>query len=114
MGAWVDYFNRPTDLILLSFYVNVPLQGWGGAVITVVISMPLFIAGVALIGNRRGGSLKLGVLTPSEVPQALQASPRPWRKAPSPDDPARPQPASLNRSPPKCPASNGGNGVRAV
>jgi hypothetical protein len=41
--------------------------GWlGGVVITVVVPIAMFIAGLALVGNGRGGSLKPGVLTPAE------------------------------------------------
>jgi predicted phage tail protein len=64
-------------LILLSFFVVVPLPGWQGAVITMVLSIVMFIAGLALIGNRRGGRLKLGILTPAEyVKRCRQARDR--------------------------------------
>lgn len=64
-------------LIVLSFFVDVPLHGWEGAAITVVLSIAMFIAGLALIGNRRGGRLKLGVITPAEyVKRCRQARDR--------------------------------------
>jgi UPF0716 family protein affecting phage T7 exclusion len=39
-------------LIVLSFIVNVPLQGVLGLVATAVVSMALFIAGVTLVANQ--------------------------------------------------------------
>ena len=39
-------------LIVLSFLVNVPLQGLLGLVATAVVSLALFIAGVALVANQ--------------------------------------------------------------
>jgi hypothetical protein len=39
-------------LIVLSFFVNVPLQGLLGLLATAVVSLTLFIAGVALIANQ--------------------------------------------------------------
>jgi UPF0716 family protein affecting phage T7 exclusion len=39
-------------LIVLSFFVNVPLQGLLGVVATAVVSIALFIAGVALAANQ--------------------------------------------------------------
>jgi uncharacterized membrane protein YhaH (DUF805 family) len=39
-------------LIVLSFFVNVPLQGLLGLVATAVVSLALFIAGVALVANQ--------------------------------------------------------------
>jgi UPF0716 family protein affecting phage T7 exclusion len=39
-------------LIVLSFFVNVPLHGLLGLVATAVVSMALFIAGVALVANQ--------------------------------------------------------------
>jgi hypothetical protein len=39
-------------LIILSFVVGLPLHGPVGVVINVVISLGMFIAGVALLANR--------------------------------------------------------------
>jgi hypothetical protein len=39
-------------LIVLSFFVNVPLRGLLGLVATAVVSLALFIAGVALVANQ--------------------------------------------------------------
>jgi hypothetical protein len=39
-------------LIGLSFFVNVPLQGLLGLLATAVVSLALFIAGVALVANQ--------------------------------------------------------------
>jgi uncharacterized membrane protein YhaH (DUF805 family) len=39
-------------LIVLSFIVSMPLQGVLGVILTAVISMALFIAGVALAANQ--------------------------------------------------------------
>jgi hypothetical protein len=39
-------------LIVLSFFVNVPLQGLLGLLATAVVSLALFIAGVALVANQ--------------------------------------------------------------
>jgi hypothetical protein len=39
-------------LLVLSLFVNVPLHGLLGLVATVVVSMALFIAGVALVANQ--------------------------------------------------------------
>jgi hypothetical protein len=39
-------------LIVLSFFVRVPLYGAVGMVLNIVISLSLFIAGIALIANR--------------------------------------------------------------
>jgi UPF0716 family protein affecting phage T7 exclusion len=39
-------------LIVLSFFVNVPLRGLLGLVATAVVSIALFIAGVALVANQ--------------------------------------------------------------
>jgi hypothetical protein len=39
-------------LIVLSFLVNVPLQGLLGLAATAVVSLALFIAGVALVANQ--------------------------------------------------------------
>ena len=39
-------------LIVLSFFVNVPLHGLLGLVASAVVSMALFIAGVALVANQ--------------------------------------------------------------
>jgi hypothetical protein len=39
-------------LIVLSFFVRVPLDGALGLVLNIVISLGLFIAGIALIANR--------------------------------------------------------------
>jgi len=39
-------------LLVLSLFVNVPLHGLLGLVATAVVSMALFIAGVALVANQ--------------------------------------------------------------
>jgi hypothetical protein len=39
-------------LLILSFVVRVPLQGWFGFITTAVVSMALFIGGVALVANQ--------------------------------------------------------------
>ncbi|MFZ1162295.1 hypothetical protein [Mycobacterium sp.] len=39
-------------LIVMSLFVSVPLRGLLGLAITAVISMALFVAGVALIANQ--------------------------------------------------------------
>jgi predicted phage tail protein len=39
-------------LIVMSLVVNVPLHGWLGFIATAVVSMSLFIAGVALLANQ--------------------------------------------------------------
>ena len=39
-------------LIVLSFVVGLPLRGPLGAVVSVVISLGMFIAGLALLANR--------------------------------------------------------------
>lgn len=39
-------------LIVLSFFVRLPLNGAVGMVLNIVISLGLFIAGIALIANR--------------------------------------------------------------
>jgi predicted phage tail protein len=45
-------FALGVALILLSFFVNVPLQGVLGLAATAVVSMALFITGVALVVNQ--------------------------------------------------------------
>jgi len=39
-------------LLIMSLLVRVPLQGWLGFIATAVVSMALFIAGVALVANQ--------------------------------------------------------------
>ena len=45
-------FALGVALIVLSFVVNVPLQGLLGLVASAVVSLALFIAGVALVANQ--------------------------------------------------------------
>ena len=45
-------FALGVALIVLSFLVSVPLQGLLGLVATAVVSLALFIAGVALVANQ--------------------------------------------------------------
>jgi len=45
-------FALGVALLVLSLFVNVPLHGLLGLVATAVISMALFIAGVALVANQ--------------------------------------------------------------
>jgi hypothetical protein len=45
-------FALGVALIVLSFFVNVPLQGLLGLVASAVVSLALFIAGVALVANQ--------------------------------------------------------------
>jgi|HubBroStandDraft_3_1064219.scaffolds.fasta_scaffold15844_2 hypothetical protein len=45
-------FALGVALLVLSLFVNVPLHGLLGLVATVVVSMALFIAGVALVANQ--------------------------------------------------------------
>ena len=45
-------FALGVALLVLSFFVNVPLHGLLGLVATAVVSMALFIAGVALVANQ--------------------------------------------------------------
>jgi uncharacterized membrane protein YhaH (DUF805 family) len=45
-------FALGLTLIVLSFIVSMPLQGVLGVILTAVISMALFIAGVALAANQ--------------------------------------------------------------
>jgi hypothetical protein len=45
-------FALGVALLVLSLFVNVPLHGLLGLVSTAVVSMALFIAGVALVANQ--------------------------------------------------------------
>jgi hypothetical protein len=45
-------FGLGVALLVLSLFVNVPLHGLLGLVATAVVSMALFIAGVALVANQ--------------------------------------------------------------
>ena len=45
-------FALGVALIVLSFFVSVPLQGLLGLAATAVVSLALFIAGVALVANQ--------------------------------------------------------------
>ena len=45
-------FALGVALLVLSLFVNVPLHGLLGLVATAVVSMALFIAGVALVANQ--------------------------------------------------------------
>ena len=45
-------FALGVALLVLSLFVNVPLHGLLGRVATAVVSMALFIAGVALVANQ--------------------------------------------------------------
>jgi UPF0716 family protein affecting phage T7 exclusion len=45
-------FALGVALLVLSLFVNVPLYGLLGLVATAVVSMALFIAGVALVANQ--------------------------------------------------------------
>jgi len=45
-------FALGVALIVLSFLVSVPLQGLLGLAATAVVSLALFIAGVALVANQ--------------------------------------------------------------
>lgn len=45
-------FALGLGLIVLSLFVNLPLNGLLGLVATAVVSMALFIAGVALVANQ--------------------------------------------------------------
>ena len=45
-------FGLGMALLVLSLFVNVPLHGLLGLVATAVVSMALFIAGVALVANQ--------------------------------------------------------------
>jgi UPF0716 family protein affecting phage T7 exclusion len=45
-------FALGVALLVLSLFVNVPLHGLLGLVATVVVSIALFIAGVALVANQ--------------------------------------------------------------
>ena len=45
-------FALGVALLVLSLFVNVPLHGLLGWVATAVVSMALFIAGVALVANQ--------------------------------------------------------------
>jgi hypothetical protein len=50
-GAY-SLFAIGLALIVLSFFLNVPLHGLLGLVAGAVVSMALFIAGVALVANQ--------------------------------------------------------------
>jgi hypothetical protein len=45
-------FALGVALLVLSLFVNVPLHGLLGLVATAVVSMAVFIAGVALVANQ--------------------------------------------------------------
>jgi len=45
-------FALGVALLVLSLFVNVPLHGLLGLVATAVVSMALFIAGLALVANQ--------------------------------------------------------------
>ena len=45
-------FALGVALLVLALFVNVPLHGLLGLVATAVVSMALFIAGVALVANQ--------------------------------------------------------------
>ena len=45
-------FGLGVALLVLSLFVNVPLHGLLGLVATAVVSMALFIAGLALVANQ--------------------------------------------------------------
>jgi len=45
-------FALGVALLVLSLFVNVPLHGLLGLVATAVVSMALFIAGVAIVANQ--------------------------------------------------------------